>query len=430
MTARIGSPRRLIAVACLVGALVLGGCTSGPGDAGGELAKIKIGYVTPKTGALAAYGEADSVVIAHMKRFFQTHPVQIGETAYSVDIVVKDSQSDPTRAAMMADELIDTDRVDLILVASTSETTNPVADRCEARSVPCISTVAPWQAFYFARGGRPGSAFAWTYHFFWGFEDVEAVYRDMWSQLDTNQKAAALWPDDPSTTPWRDPVNGVGAAATENGFSIVDPGPYPKDTKDFSSHITRFRTEGADILLGAPAAPEFARFWTQARQQGYVPKIATVSNALLFPSSVEALGDLAVNLGTEVWWSPTHPFKSSLTNQSAALVADTFTADTDGQWTQPVGFAHALFEVAVAALAKAATTDKAAVANALKTLKISTVVGPLDWTAGPVPNVARTPLVGGQWRESSSGSFEFDLVVVSNVNAPDIPTAGTVEPLQ
>ena len=65
----------------------------------------------------------------------------------------------------MAQELILNDEVDLIVVSSTPETVNPVSDQCEANGVPCISTVAPWQAWYLdATGNAPGmEGFAWTY---------------------------------------------------------------------------------------------------------------------------------------------------------------------------------------------------------------------------------------------------------------------------
>ena len=77
-----------------------------------------------------------------------------------------------------------------MLVESTPETTNPVADDCEANGVPCLSTVAPWQPWFFARQADPAAPkdFAWTYHFFWGLEDIIAVFLDMWSQVPTNKK--------------------------------------------------------------------------------------------------------------------------------------------------------------------------------------------------------------------------------------------------
>jgi branched-chain amino acid transport system substrate-binding protein len=60
---------------------------------------------------------------------------------------------------------------------------------------------------------------------------------------------------------------------------------------------------------------------------------------------VESVGQTANNLSTEVWWSPTFPFKSSLSGQSASLAA-AYTKATGKQWTQPIGFVHSLFEVA------------------------------------------------------------------------------------
>jgi branched-chain amino acid transport system substrate-binding protein len=292
--------------------------------------------------------------------------------------------------------------------------------------VPCITTVAPWQPFYFGRGATPDRPFAWTYHFFWGLEDVEQVYQDMWGQVGTNRRAAALWPNDPDGNAWSaDFPNAVAGA----GYTITDPGLYENGTQDFTAQISAFRAADAQVLLGVPIPPDFATFWQQAQQQGFRPRVATVAKALLFPSAVEAIGPSADNLCTEVWWSPQHPFTSSLTGQRAADLAAAYEQSTGRQWTQPVGFVHALFEVAAAALTRAGSPEPRAVADALGALRVSTIVGELDWTAGPVRNVAKTPLVGGQWRSTPGAARPFDLVIVSNSLAPQIPTAGRVEPL-
>ena len=63
--------------------------------------------------------------------------------------------------------------------------------------------------------------------------------------------------------------------------------------------------------------PDFTTFWKQALQQGFKPKVASIGKAILFPVAVEALGKDGNNLSSEVWWSPNHPFKSSLTGMSA-----------------------------------------------------------------------------------------------------------------
>ena len=83
-------------------------------------------------------------------------------------------------------------------------------------------------------------------------------------------------------------------------------------------------------------------------QQGFKPKAASVGKAILFPVAVEALGETGHNLSSEVWWSPSHPFKSSLTGAVGGRARRRpISRRPASQWTQPIGFVHALFEVAV-----------------------------------------------------------------------------------
>jgi branched-chain amino acid transport system substrate-binding protein len=232
MSKRFGTAhhRWLHAVSGLIGILVLSGCPSGASPR--EPLTLKIGYVSPQTGALARFGEADAFAVNHMSRFFQTHPLRIADATYRVEIIMKDSRSDPAQAGEAARDLIRDDQVDLMLVAATAQTVNPVADQCEASGVPCISTASPWQSFVQGRGASKNKPFTWTYHFFWGLDDVASVYEDMWSNAATNKKAAALWPNDPDGTLWSDPANGVVSSALATGISVIDPVVHPTGTRD------------------------------------------------------------------------------------------------------------------------------------------------------------------------------------------------------
>jgi branched-chain amino acid transport system substrate-binding protein len=402
-----------------------GGGGSSGGGAQGRV--IKLGYVSPQTGPLAGFGEADNFILEGVRTALKDG-LQIGGTAHAVEILVKDSQSDPNRAATVAGDLITGSEVDLILATGTPETTNPVADQAEANGVPAITSVAPWQPYFFGRKGDPEKPFKWTYHFFWGLEDIIQVFTNLWAEVPTNKVVGALWPNDGDGNAWGDPKQGFPPALEEAGYTVVDPGRYQNQTDDFSSQISKFKSAKAEIVTGVPIPPDFTTFWKQAAQQGFKPKAASIGKALLFPSSVDALGDLGEGLSTEVWWTPSHPFTSSLTQASAKQLADDYTKSTQKPWTQPIGFVHALFEVAVDALKRAGgVDDKQAVADAIKATKLDTIVGPLDWSSGPVPNVAKTPLVGGQWRRGSGGAYE--LVIVNNKTAPQIPAAGKLEPI-
>jgi len=395
---------------------------------------IKLGYVSPKTGPIASFAEADDFIFSGVKAAWGAG-IQIGDTVHPVEILAKDTQSDPARAAQVAGELI-ADGIDLMLVASTPETTNPVSDQCEANGVPSVSTVAPWQPWFIARQANPADPaswkeFTWTYHFFWGLEDIIAVFLDMWSQIDTNKKIGAIWPNDGDGNAWGDPVVGFPPAFANAGYSLIDPGRYQNLTDDFSAQIGQFKTGGVEIVTGVPIPPDFTTFWTQANQQGFKPKAASIGKALLFPASVKALGaDLGDGLSTEVWWSPSHPFSSSLTGDSSKALADAYTAATSNQWTQPIGFAHALFEVATDVLKRATSIeDKASIRDAIAATNLETIVGKLAWTGQPNKNVAKTPLVGGQWGKSADTASGYELTIVSNADHPEIPKAGSLRPI-
>jgi branched-chain amino acid transport system substrate-binding protein len=392
---------------------------------------IKIGYVTPQTGSLAPFGQADNFVIHAIRQHVaKTGGVKSGGKRYEVEIITKDSQSSDSTASQVASDLILNDGVDLMLVTSTPDTTNPVADQCESNGIPCISSVAPWQSWFIGRGGVPGkTTFEWTYHFFWGLEDLEAVYYDMWSQVKTNKTIAALWPNDSDGNAFSAKATGFPPFIKSKHYTDINPGAYADGTADFSAQISAFKSHHAEILTGVPVPPDFVNFWKQAAQQGFKPKLVTVAKALLFPSVVYSLGTTGENVGSEYWWGPPFPYKSSLTGQSAAQLAAAYTAYAKQQWTQPIGFAHAVFEVAFAALAKAkGPTDKNGIIDAIKTLKLDTIVGPLNWKSGPVPNVAKTPLVGGQWRKGKK--YPYEIVIVANPGHPNIPKAGHVEALK
>jgi len=47
-----------------------------------------------------------------------------------------------------------------------------------------------------------------------------------------------------------------------------------------------------------------------------------------------------------------------------------------------------------------------------------------------VPNVTKTPLVGGQWGQLKTKEPRFDITIVSNRSAPNIPAAGKLRPLR
>ncbi len=124
----------------------------------------------PENGSHLGFAAADDFVLAGVRKAINDSVVVNGVN-HPVQFIVKDSQSDPNRAADIASSLIKADKVDLIIAAMAPETTNPVADQAELNGVPCITSGTPWQAYFFGRGGKPDKGFDWTYRFSRGIED-------------------------------------------------------------------------------------------------------------------------------------------------------------------------------------------------------------------------------------------------------------------
>ncbi|MGR3513883.1 MAG: ABC transporter substrate-binding protein [Paracoccaceae bacterium] len=417
--------RKLLKSTAATGLSLAAGGLAAPALAQG--AKIRLGYVSPQSGPLAAFSEADQFIIDGFLA---------SDAGANFEVIAKDSQSNPNRAAEVAKELIIDDEIDMMLVASTPETTNPVATTCEAEEIPVISTVAPWQPYFIGQQGNPGDPGSWqpfdfSFHFFWGLEDVISVFTAMWNQLDTNKSVGAIFPNDGDGNAWGDPKVGFPPALNAQGYTLTDTGRYQNLTDDFSAQINAFKAANCEIVTGVPIPPDFTTFWTQAKQQGLNPKAASIGKAILFPQAVEALGDQGHNLSSEVWWSPSHPFASSLTGQSAGDLAGGYEAATGKQWTQPIGFVHALFEMAANVMGRVEDSrDPDEVASAIAATELASIVGRIAFDGAGLPpfatqNVAKTPLVGGQWRLKGGGGY--DLVIVDNSDHPNIPTGGSME---
>ncbi len=344
----------------------------------------------------------------------------------------------------MTGDLINNNKVDMIVAASTPDTTAPVSAQAEALGTPCLTCDTPWEAWLGSRTqGNLDARFKWAYHVFWGAEDVGASMLDAWKNIPTNNVVSMMLPNDADGNALRPLYTPIFANA---GLTVVDAGAFQDLSEDFSTQIAQFKKAGAEIGMGLFLPPDFTNFWKQAAQQGYKPKIATYTKALLFPQSVEALGSIANNLSTEMWWSPNHPFKSEFLGQTCKEFAADFEATEKMQWTQPL-LHFLVFDWAADVLKRTTSVDdKEAIITAVKGTNLMTIAGKVDFTEpvagaasmklGPchiVKNVYKSPLVLGQWRKSdkyplSDPGKGFDLVIVDNVTDPDVPVAGTIEP--
>ena len=418
-TKQQGTTRRRV----LRGAAAMGAAAAvtplAPMIARGANKKLKIGYVTPVTGPLAFFAEADVYVVPQFRQAM-AKGITIGGTTYDVELITKDSQSNPNRASEVASDLILGDKVDFILAAHTPETVNPVSDIAEINEVPCLTTDAPWQSWFFARHGDPAKGFKWTYHFFFGLESVSAVFLDLFDGVPTNKKIGVLWPNDTDGNAFADPKNGMPPFIAKRGYTVVDPGRFDPSIENFSSQIAAFRNAGVECFTSVLDPPVFINFWTQCAQQGWRPKVMVPGKSIEFPPAIKALGPLAKNLCVEVWWSPDFPFSSHLTGQTSKQLADDYVAKTGKPWTMALGYKHALLELAADVLKRSKSAEPDAIRAALADSNYDSIIGNLNFKKGPVPNVCAPAIAGGQWQQQANGQMEIRVV-----NDKELPAAKT-----
>jgi branched-chain amino acid transport system substrate-binding protein len=386
--------------------------------------KIRIGVVAPQTGPLAIFSEQIPWTLEQMMKV-NGGQIDINGTKHPLEIVLRDSQSNPNRAAEVAKNLILQEKVDVVTAFATPETVNPVADQCELAGIPCLSNDAPLEPYFFGRGGDPKKGFDWTYHFFFSATNLADSYFASWDQVSTNKVIGALWPNDNDGQAFSKIFSAVAQA---KGYKVVDPGRFDLPAGNYAAQIAAFKAGGVEIVSGVIPPPEYTAFASAAAQQNFRPKVVSVSKANEFPAAVAPLGERALGLSVEVWWSPTHPYKSGLTGQSSQELADAYEAATGRQWSMTLGFRHSLFEVAIDALKRTQNLDDAAsIRDAIAATEYDSIVGPINFKSGPFPNTCRTPLVIGQWQKGKK--YPVDLINVDNTTAQDIPVGGKLTPV-
>jgi len=392
--------------------------------------EVKLGFIAPFTGAYALAAVPARYVVKRWEEFVGDGVVLGDGLKHPIKFEVGDGQSISSRASEVAAGLINDAKVDVMMAVAGPDMVIPVSDQAEAFGVPCVTNDAPWEAWWFGRGA-PEGGFKWTYHVFVGQRDNQRTYFDMWSHFPNNKVYGALWPNDADGNAYR---NSWPKALEGKGWKLSDPGAFEPGLEDYGQVITTFKRDAAEIVAGVVTAPDFTNFFKQSLQQSYYPKQITIGKAIQDRQTIEALGDIALGISTVIYWHPRFPFKSSLTGETCQEMATDFEENAGEQW-QPRLYHYAVFEMAYDALKRTPDIDdKEAIIAAVKTLKLDTIGGPIDFTAPidvegrhPVPNVVVTPAGAGQWIKGDK--WPYDLKITSNAGSPEIPKDGDTTPL-
>ncbi|TYB47658.1 ABC transporter substrate-binding protein [Nonomuraea sp. PA05] len=385
--------------------------------AAGQNGELCVGAVVPRTGRLARLGDPLSFAMEFVRPSLR-HVVNAGRR-HPLRLAWRDSRSDPVTARQAVRDLAQLDKAQIVVTMAGSQVLPAVADACEELGLPCLSTTFPWQGFVYGRGGDPSRPFLWTHHFAWGLDDIADVFTELWQRYRPQPRVGCLWNDDLQGRLLRHPSYGFLPRARARGHIVTDPGGYHEPADSFTGHIRPFLDQDIEVVTSAATEADLTLFCRQAIEQRLRPGLITSSRWLAYPCTAEDSVLAHAGVATLVYWSPRHPYRSSLDGTTPAQLADAYEQRTGNRWLQPLGLAHALVEVAAHALATADDpTCRRSVATTIGRTRLDTIAGTLDWTTGPTPNVAPMPLAGGQWQRERRDHSE--LMIVTNTGVPEV----------
>ena len=427
--------RRFMQLAGLSGAAVLAGCKQS--ESGARAARtLKIGYVSPQTGPLAGFGEADNFVLGGVRKALQGRPGASAARTHPVEILVRDSQSDPNRAAEVASRPDPRRQGRPHAGGQHAGDDQPGRRPVRGQRRALHLERRPVAAVVLRPQRRPREAgFKWTYHFFWGLEDIIArLPRHVEPGDDEQGRRRAVAQRRRRQRLGRQEAR-LPAGARQGRLQARRPRPLPEPHRRLLGADRRLQ-EGERRDRHRRADPARLHDLLEAGRPAGLPAQGRLGRQ---GAAVPALGRGArrprrrhVHRGV-VEPRTTRSSRRS-PGQTAAELAAATRAATKKQWTQPLGFVHALFEVAVDVLKRAATsTTSRPVVAAIKATNLDTIVGPITWSGGPGAQrrqdaAGRRPVAQERRRRTRS-----TWSIVRNKDArPSIPTAGTLraDPVQ
>ena len=172
------------------------------------------------------------------------------------------------------------------MVASSSpDTVNPAADQCEANGDPVPGQLRAVAAVLSSAAAPPRTSPSS------GPRCTTSAWKTppsaAWA-CGTRSRPTRRWRSSSRTTPTARPGPTRRRARSPSWSRAATPSAskpemYQPPSEDFTSQISAFKKTGCEVCTGVQTPPDFTNFWKQCAQQGYQPKILTISKALALP---------------------------------------------------------------------------------------------------------------------------------------------------
>ena len=336
-------------------ALALTGCSGGGG--GSSSGPIVIGASVPLTGSLAGFGPIiQEAYQADIDRVNKAGGISIGGTKRTVQLIVRDSKSDPNTVAQQARDLVLKNNAVALLGSVSPPLAIPAANVAEQQKVPFVTTLTPIEAF------RAGNQTGWKYS--WDFFFDEKQMTDLQFKgsdaVKTNKKVALFTDNEQDGVVmgklWEGKASGLG-------YTIATHASFPVGTTDYSSFIQQAKSAGAQILIAQMIPPDSFALWKQMKSLGWSPSIVHCEKCGAPAAFQKVLGPLAEGTETTGWTQPS---------------SDPLQARLLATWRPKLGDTGDLQTFMAEYSAAKVVTDAIAAAGSTDPDKVNTAIGKTD----------------------------------------------------
>ena len=389
--------RHLIVLAATVAALPI---MAGSADA--QNCTVTVGRIVATSGPLVDLGrETPWLDENKIKPINAAGGLQVGNQKCRIVYKIFDSKGTMAGSGEAATKAILDEKVDVVFAQGTPDTTNAPSDLCERYKIPCIASNTPVEAWLYGPDNKP-KTYKFSFLFFFGVPDLVANHVGMIKSLPGgfNGHIGYLYPNDPDGVVFTaifDPT------FKKEGWTPTDPGRFEQGLPDFSAIINQFKRNRVEVVTGVLAPPDLQNYMQQAAQAGFKPKMYIIDKGTGYPEPMKALGPHGIDILSVNFWSPAYPGKSKFGGYTGQGLVDAYESQNPGkQYSPPLAYTDASYDVLFDALQRAGTTNREKLLEAIAKTDLETVVGKVKFND---KNYSVQPLGGAQWSKDASGKL-------------------------
>nr|BFE72763.1 amino acid ABC transporter substrate-binding protein [Actinoplanes digitatis] len=358
--------------------LALGACSDDGGD-GGQASDdpIVVGISLPLTGDFSEPGKG---VQEGYEAWAKITNDKGGLLGRQIELKILDDQSNADRVVADYEQLIGSDKVDLVV--------GPFSTRLV---VPSARVAEEYGMLFVELAGAAKEVFEQGFKNL--FYAAPAVANDHYNHL--AEYLIAMPPDKrPQTVAYAamdDPfaqgtAYGLKAKLEAAGFKTVVDEVYPPNTTDFGSIAAKIAASKADMLVGGSQYQDGVNLIVALQQLAYQPKLAAFSGAPTNPEFAKAIGNKTEGVLSPTGYTPGAPYESN------KEFVEKFKAQFGKEPEEDQANAYTTGQVVAAAVTAAGCAEQGDCQKKLvdwvHANKVETVVGPLSWDAAGKPQGA------------------------------------------